>query len=74
MAASGKERISKAEALSFLLTHIVVERGFALELDQLGLFKLNSVAQRAVDEISDTESIIPHEVIERLAAEYLDNK
>ena len=72
MAVGGKERISKAEALSFLLTHIIVERGVSLELDQLGLFELNGVAQRAVDEINDSEGIIPHEVIERLAGEYLE--
>ena len=74
MSAGGKERISKAEALGFLLTHIIVERGTSLELDQLGLFELNSIAQRAIDEISESENIVPHEVIERLASEYLDSK
>lgn len=69
-----KERISRAEALSFLLAHIIVERDVSIELDQLGLFNLNKVAQRAVDEISNSDDIIPHEVIERLAKEYLENK
>ena len=69
-----KERISRAEALSFLLAYIIVELDVSIELDQLGLFNLNKVAQRAVDEISNSDDIIPHEVIERLAKEYLENK
>jgi len=66
-----KERINKAEALNFLLSHIVVERGESLHLDQFGLFKLNNIAQRAVDAINLSNEVIPHEVIENLADEYL---
>ena len=69
-----KERINKAEALSFLLTHIVVDRGHSLKLDQLSLFKLTSIAQRAADEINQSDAIIPHEVIETLAEEYLGSQ
>ena len=66
-----KERINKAEALNFLLSHIIVERRESLVLDQFGLFKLNSIAQRAVDAINLSNEVIPHEVIENLADEYL---
>ena len=66
-----KERINKAEALNFLLSHIIVERRESLVLDQFGLFKLNSIAQRAVDAINQSNEVIPHEVIENLADEYL---
>ena len=69
-----KNRINKAEALNFLLTHIVVGRGYSLKLDQLSLFKLASIAQRAADEINHSDVIIPHEVIETLAEEYLDSR
>ena len=69
-----KERINKAEALSFLLTHIVVDRSHSLKLDQLSLFRLTSIAQRAADEINKSNAIIPHEVIEILAEEYLDSQ
>ena len=69
-----KERINKAETLSFLLTHIVVDRGHSLKLEQLSLFKLTSIAQRAADEINEYNEIIPHEVIETLAEEYLDSR
>ena len=72
--AGKKERITKEEALSFLLTYIVVEQGVSLELDQLALFNLTNLAQQAVVTINETEGIIPHEVIESLATEYLASK
>ena len=70
--AQKKHRITREEALSFLLTYIVVERNQNLVLDQLTLFNLTNLAQRAVDETTDSEEIIPHEIIESLAKEYLD--
>ena len=70
--AQKKERISKEEALSFLLTYIVVEQNHHLVLDQLAPFNLTNLALRAVDEMTGSEGIIPHEVIESLAKEYLD--
>ena len=66
-----KERITKEEALNFLLTHLVVERGETVTLDQLSLFNLSNLAQQAAMEINATEGIIPHEVIESLASEFL---
>jgi hypothetical protein len=66
-----RERTSKADALSFLLTYLIVEQGRSIEVDQLHLFRLNSLAQRAADEINATEGAIPHEIIEAVAAEYL---
>lgn len=70
--AQKKHRITKEEALSFLLTYIVVEQNQKLVLDQLTLFNLTNLALRAVDETTDSEEIIPHEIIESLAKEYLD--
>ena len=69
-----KNRINKAETLNFLLTHIVVDRGHSVKLDQQSLFKLTIIAQRAVDKINHSDVIIPHEVIETLAEEYLDSR
>lgn len=69
-----KTRVSKEEALNFLLTHIIVERGVTLELDQLALFSLSNLAQRAVEHISESEGVIPHELIEELATEYLEGQ
>ena len=68
-----KVRITKEEALSFLLTYIIVEQGKSLTLDQLSLFNLTNLAQRAVDEINAAEGIIPHEIIESLATEFLES-
>ena len=67
-----KHRVTREEALSFLLTYIVVEQNQNLVLDQLTLFNLTNLAQKAVDETTDSEGIIPHEIIELLAKEYLD--
>ncbi len=67
-----KTRISKDESLSFLLTYIVVERNVTLNLDQLALFRLTTVAQQAAERINQEESMIPHEVIEAMAAEFLE--
>ena len=68
-----KERLSTAEALSFLLTYIVVDRGITLELNQLNLFTLSNLAQRASEDISNTDGIIPHELIEELAEEFIES-
>ena len=66
-----KERINKAEALDFLLSHIIVDRGHSLYLDQLSLFKLSTIAQQAAEVINQSSEEIPHEVIENLADGYL---
>ena len=66
-----KERINKAEALNFLLSHIVVDLGNSLNMDQLCLFRLSTIAQQAADIINSSDESIPHEVIENLAEEYL---
>ena len=55
----GRPLIRKAELIS------------GMELDQLQLFRMNSLAQRAADEINATEGSIPHEIIEAIAADYL---
>lgn len=70
---SEKQRTSKEQALSFLLTYLIVERNQTLTLDPLGLFNLNNLAQHAAETISTTDGIIPHEVIEQLANEFLDS-
>jgi hypothetical protein len=67
-----KARVSKEEALCFLLTYLVVERNTTLELTQTSLFELSNLAQQAVDRISESDGVIPHEVIETLAASYLE--
>ena len=71
--ATNKERLTKEEALSFLLTQIVVEQNTKIDLDPLSLFNLFDLAQQAVDEISESEGIIPHEIIEKMAREFVAN-
>ena len=66
-----ERRISKEQALSFLLTYLVVEKQVKLELDPQVLFKLNYLSSVAEETINKEEGIIPHEVIEELAQEIL---
>ena len=62
-----RSKLSKEDALSFLLTHIVVERNSSFEMNQQNLFKLTQLAIEAVALIDQEDDIIPHEVIENLA-------
>jgi hypothetical protein len=60
--------MTKQEALSFLLTHIVVEKSHHFELNPATLFKLMTLADEAEQTINNNEGVIPHEVLENLAA------
>ncbi|PDH41496.1 MAG: hypothetical protein CNE99_01795 [OM182 bacterium MED-G24] len=62
-------RLSQQEALSFLLTHLVVERQISFEMNQMTPFKLLSLATEAEETANGTDGAIPHEVIEQLAAQ-----
>ena len=62
-----KSKLSKEDALSFLLTHIVIERNSPFEMNQMNLFRLTQMASEAVALIEQEEDTIPHEVIESIA-------
>lgn len=64
-------RLSREEALSFLLTHIVVEKSHTFEMNPATLFSLTSLATEAESLINEEEGVIPHEVIETIAARFL---
>lgn len=66
-------RITTEEALSFLLTHIVVERNHAVELTPLSLLNLMNSARMAEDRINKEEGVIPHEVLEEIANDFITN-
>lgn len=66
------QRISKEEALSFLLTHIVVEKSHSFELTPATLFSLTTLAAEAESRINEEDGVIPHEVIEAIAARFLE--
>ena len=65
-----KSKLSKEDALSFLLTHIVVEQNCTFEMNPANLFKLTHMAAEAVNLIDQKEDIIPHEVIEDIALNF----
>ncbi len=65
-------RLTKEEALSFLLTHIIVEKNFAFEMNQTNLFTIMSMAAEAESRVNKEEGVIPHEVIEEIAANFIE--
>lgn len=73
MAQSKKQRISKEEALAFLLTYIIVDRQTTFELNQLSLFNLTNLAAEAELKLSQEEGLIPHELIETLAEQFIES-
>jgi Tol biopolymer transport system component len=68
-----RTRISRDEALSFILTYIIVEKSTAFQLDQLSLFSLTNLASQAAQKLSDEAGLIPHEVIEEIVAPFLND-
>ena len=68
-----KAKFSKEDALSFLLTFIVVERSQEITMDQFTLFTLTNLAQQAVDEINLSDGVIAHEVLESYANIFLES-
>jgi hypothetical protein len=65
--------MTRQEALYFLLTHIVVERQHCFELNPQSLFALMSIAGEAEQSLSDRDGLIPHEVLEGLAADFISD-
>lgn len=65
------DRITKEEAVTFLLTYIVVEKRFALQLDALALFQIMNIAAQGTQAINSTDGVTPHEVLEALADEFI---
>ena len=56
--------------MSFELTYIAIEQDHHLILDQLAPFNLPNLALLAVEEMTDSEGIIPHEAIDSMPKEY----
>ncbi len=67
-------RLSKEEALSFLLTHIVVEKACQFEMTPANLFELINLAAEAQTRVANEEGCIPHEVIEEVAQIFIERK
>ncbi len=68
-----KSRLSKEEALSFLLSYLIVDKQLVLELNQLSLFTLTNLAAEAEHQLAQEEGLIPHELIESLAEQFIEN-
>jgi hypothetical protein len=68
-----KSRLTKERALSFLLTYLVVDRQQSFTMDQITLFNLSNLAAEAEIRLSEEEGLIPHEVIESLADQFIES-
>lgn len=68
-----KSRLTKEKALSFLLTYLVVDRQQSFTMDQITLFNLSNLAAEAEIRLSEEEGLIPHEVIESLADQFIES-
>ncbi|XOV90408.1 MAG: hypothetical protein ACFHX7_11130 [Pseudomonadota bacterium] len=66
-------KITREEALSFLLTHIVVEKQVSFEMNQLTLFNLMSMASQAEQRLREEQGLVRHEVIEAIAEEFINH-
>lgn len=53
---------------------MVVEKGYVFEMNQSTLFALTNMASEAEDRINKEEGIIPHEVIEEIAAGFMQQE
>jgi hypothetical protein len=62
-----RSRLTKEEALSFLLTHLVVEKEQVFEMNPATLFSIMALAAEAEGRLNREEGLIPHEVIESIA-------
>jgi len=67
-----KSRLTKEEALSFLLTYLLVDRQQTFTMDQMTLFNLSNLAAEAESRLTQEEGLIPHEVIEALADQFIE--
>jgi hypothetical protein len=66
------DKLRKADALAFMLTHIVVEQGRNFELNPQNLFQLMNLAGTAVDQVTEDDNAIAHEVMEQIAKQFID--
>lgn len=64
-------RLSRAEILSFLLNHIVIEKSCKFEMNPINLFDLTNLATEAETRLNEEENLIPHELIEELAIPFV---
>lgn len=65
------QRLTKADAVTFLLTHIVIESEISFEMNALNLFHIMSMADTAVEQAIQQQSSIPHEIMEAIAKPFI---
>lgn len=66
-----KTQFSKNDAITFLLTHIVVDQAQPLPLTPAQLLSIMNLSEQATTSIEQNEHIIPHELVESMAGGFL---
>ena len=64
--------MTRQEALSFLLTCVVVEKSHPFQMTATTLFELMSLADEAITEINNNDDAIPHEILESYAVQFTE--
>jgi len=65
------KKLSKYDAMAYLLTRIMVDRAQPLTLAPALLFSAMHLSEQAVETIQQHKQIIPHELMESLTEEFL---
>ncbi len=65
------KKLSKYDAMAYLLTRIMVDRAQPLNLTPALLFSAMNLSEQAVETIQQHKQIIPHELMESLTEEFL---
>ena len=65
------KKLSKYDAMAYLLTGIMVDRAQPLTLAPALLFSAMNLSEQAVETIQQHKQIIPHELMESLTEEFL---
>ena len=64
--------ITREAALSFLLSYIVVDQTHTFKMTPTNLFNLMNLAAEAETTLKSHPGLIPHELIETLAKQFID--
>jgi len=65
------KKLSKYDAMAYLLTRIMVDRAQPLTLAPALLFSTMNLSEQAVETLQQHKQIIPHELMESLTEEFL---
>ncbi|MBV1877457.1 MAG: hypothetical protein KUG79_07440 [Pseudomonadales bacterium] len=66
--------ITREAALIFLLSYIVVDQAYSFKMTPTNLFNLMNLASEAETTLKSHVGLIPHELIETLAKQFIETQ